>query len=67
LEKEIIMNKKWLSLTSCVCLLTLLGIVQADPLADWETAITAGNPLHWYNSMRRAKTVSIPQWCLTHV
>jgi hypothetical protein len=41
-------NKKWLSWMSCVCLLTLLGIVQADPLADWETAITAGNPLHWY-------------------
>jgi hypothetical protein len=42
------MSKLWLSLTSCVCLLTLLGIVQADPQADWETAISAGNPLHWY-------------------
>jgi hypothetical protein len=42
------MSKLWLSLTSCVCLLTLLGIVQADPQADWETAITAANPLHWY-------------------
>jgi len=41
-------EKKWLSLMSCVCLLALLGVVQADPLADWEKAITAGNPLHWY-------------------
>ncbi len=41
-------KKKWLVLMSCVCLLVLLGIVQADPLADWETAIGAANPLHWY-------------------
>ncbi len=41
-------KKKWLFLVSCVYLLTLLGIVQADPLADWEAMITAGNPLHWY-------------------
>jgi hypothetical protein len=42
------MSKTWLSLASFLCLLTLLGIVQADPQADWETAITAANPLHWY-------------------
>ena len=41
-------KKKWLCLMTCVCALTLLGLVRADPQADWEKAITAGNPLHWY-------------------
>src|SRR5512139_2341745 len=44
----IMSKKKWLILTSCVCWLALLGTVQADPLADWETAIGGANPLHWY-------------------
>ena len=43
------MNRRWLSMmVVCACWLTSLGIVQADSLADWETAITAGSPLHWY-------------------
>jgi hypothetical protein len=50
------MSKKWLCLMSCVCLLTLLGIVQADPQADWEKAITAANPLHWYKFNETAGT-----------
>jgi len=34
--------------TACACCLTLVGIAQADPLADWEAAIIAAHPLQWY-------------------
>jgi uncharacterized membrane protein len=43
------MNKQKVAVvTACACYLTLVGVVQADSLTDWEAAISAANPLHWY-------------------
>jgi hypothetical protein len=51
------MNRTWLlALVVCLCAPMLPGIVQADPLADWEAAIAAGNPLHWYRFNETAGT-----------
>ena len=43
------MNKQKVAVvTACACCLTLVGGVQADSLADWEAAVGAAQPLHWY-------------------
>jgi hypothetical protein len=42
------MNRKVVYPASCVCLLIFMTTAQADLKTDWEAAIKAGNPLHWY-------------------
>jgi hypothetical protein len=42
------MNTRTIHLAACVCLLTILATARADLKSDWEAAVTAGNPLHWY-------------------
>ena len=41
------MIQRLLYLFSLMCLLTLVSTAQAD-LAEWEAAIDAADPLHWY-------------------
>ncbi len=42
------MSKVRVCLCCCVCLAALVPLAQADLRTDWETAINAGSPLHWY-------------------
>ena len=42
------MTKKWLLTMCCMWLLACLATAQADLLSDWEAAVSAGDPLHWY-------------------
>ena len=44
-----IMNKQKVAVViACAFYLTLVGVVHANSLENWEAAISAANPLHWY-------------------